>query len=234
MAFSVLNIGTYAPAKDYVIYSLPLPSSSLRSYSSFNGNDTNPSVGTTSPIGNVFNDGRFNVPYAVGTGIYSIGVALARTMDVYGVSLFDYDDGTVGSGIYWSGSNAGLYALTSANGTVWSAKARVYPINRQPWSGSIYRTDIYFGNGIDTYTSCRYVKLNAFSGSLMSARGQYLKPTEIVVWTMPTKVSVGASGSLLFPNKLTINPIRLGGIVIPQSTVGSPSTLNNTAQSSVS
>lgn len=224
MGFNRIPIATKVSSIDYSIIALPLQSGSYRRAGTFLSNDTSPSIGTMSPIDGTFYDGRFDVPYAVGTGNYSIGFWLTGTKDVHGLTLFDYDDGTIGPGMYQSGSNVGLYVLTTMNGTVWSLAQRYYPINRQHWSGSIYRTELPLGDGINDFRTCTQIKINAFSGSLKSANGSYLKPSEMIVWTMPSKVGVGMSGSLVRTPKVTLTPIK--NIGQPQGGSGAPINTN--------
>lgn len=189
-------------------------------------NDTTPTSGNLLRVSgslnyNILIDGSHTGTFDISDQNYSIGLIFvqgssAQTIKVHQVDIYDYDaTGTIGPGHYASGSNAGAAVYTTTDPLTstasWTLQEVMYPIERQVWSGSggtIYRTQIPFGDGYDAYVECTQLKVHAFSGSLQSYNGSKLMITEMKAYTRPDTREYKVSGSFAPIRQITITPSR--------------------------
>lgn len=184
--------------------SFPGPSGSTVDTGLHTEDDFHPAIGAL-PTEAGFVDGDIATAiFTVSGSKWSVGLDQGKAQPTAMISIFD--DGTAGAGIFWSGSAVfwggsadSLDLYQSPDNYSWTYVRNYSPLYRAPYSGSSYV--IHLACDADQ----RYLKLHASSGSLRSASGKYVQPTEIKTWQSNPPTTI--SGSI--DNTIVVGPERI-------------------------
>jgi len=191
----VLKINIYAesPQSVFIDRFQPNPSGSLYNDGLYLADDSTNPLSSTLVTKPGLVDLNYRTPVITGqrTLNESLGVDLGTPKAITELMLLD--DGTAGTGINWSGSHDSALVYGSDDNLTW-VKLRSYkPVDRELFSGSIYRSFFPLTSGSVISESYRYFKVYADQGTLMSGDSNSLIYTEMLTTQIPETILTSGS-----------------------------------------